>query len=150
MLRREPGRSEVVANATIAGGVAAMAMTGMRAVTVRLGLLRRPPPDEVVKETAPKLLARAPVDPEVVVELAHWGYGAAAGAAFGMLPRSLRLAPWAGPAYGAAIWELFELAVAPLLGLRRADERTTTERAAILADHVLYGAIVGSRTRALS
>ena len=150
MPRREPPRSQIVAHATAAGTVAAMAMTGMRAVTIRLGLLTQPPPDAVLKESAPGLLARVPIDSEAAVELAHWAYGAVAGAAFGTLSRSIRRAPLAGPAYGLLIWALFELGIAPVLGIQHAKERPVAERLAIASDHVLYGVIVASRTKAVS
>ena len=127
-----------------------MAMTGMRRVTTRLGLLEQPPPDAVFKQGAPGLLARVPIDAEAAVELAHWGYGAVAGAAFGGLSGSVRRARLAGPAYGLLIWALFELGIAPALGIEHAKGRPVAQRLAIAGDHLLYGVIVGSRTRAVS
>ena len=120
-----------------------MAMTGMRRVTTGLGLVGQTPPEEIATEGFPGLFARIPVQHrDEAVELAHWSYGAFAGAAFGLLPRSLRASPWAGPAYGLAIWAGFEAGLAPLLGLRDSGQRTLRERVSIAADHVLYGAIV--------
>jgi hypothetical protein len=37
--------------------------------------------------------------------------------------------------------------LAPMLGLRTRSERPTSERAAIITDHVLYGLVVASRPR---
>ena len=132
-------------HAALRGAVAAMAMTGMRRVTVGLGLVREPPPEQIFREGVPELLARVPADRrDELIELAHWAYGAAAGAAFGRLPAAARTARWAGPLYGLTIWAVFELGVAPLLGLRGAPERDAAERLAIAADHVLYGAVVAA------
>jgi hypothetical protein len=52
-----------------------------------------------------------------------------------------------GPAYGIATWSFFEGVLAPMLGLRKPSERPTSERAAIIADHVLYGLVVAGRPR---
>ena len=123
-----------------------MAMTGMRVVTVGVGLVRRPPPEEIAAEGVPALFARLPPERrDAALELAHWAYGAAAAAAFAALPPGVRRPRWSGPAYGVAIWALFEAGIVPLLGLQRATDRPLAERAAVAADHVLYGAVVGAR-----
>ena len=120
-----------------------MAMTGMRRITTGLGLVEQTPPEALVEEARPGVFARIPTERrDEAIELVHWAVGAGAGALYGALPRRLRAAPLAGPVYGLAIWAVFEAAVSPLLGLRRAKEQRTLERAAIAADHVLYGAVV--------
>lgn len=130
----------------VRGVIAAMAMTGMRRVTVGLGLLPEPPPEEIAREGVPKLFARVPPEHrDEVLELAHWGYGAAAGAAFATLPRDARHSVWGGTLYGLATWAFFELCVAPVLGLRSPRERTVSERLALVADHLLYGLVVAAR-----
>ena len=126
------------------GVVAAMAMTATRRVAKDLGLLGRAPPEEIVEEGLPGVAARIPRERrDAAIELAHWAYGAAGGALYAALPRTLRRLPLSGPLYGLAHWAFFEGAVAPALGLRRPDERRAAERAAIVADHLLYGLIVG-------
>ena len=125
-----------------------MAMTGMRRLTTGLGLVREPPPEAIAREGLPTLLRRVPVENrDEAVELAHWAYGAAGGAVYGSLPPALRRGLWSGAVYGLGVWVLFEAVVAPLLGVDRRD-RKTTERVAIAADHVLYGAIIANRPRA--
>ena len=128
------------------GIVGAMAMTGMRRVTTGLGLLEKTPP-RTMAEQAPllrRLLERLPPDlRDEAVELAHWGYGAAAGVCYAYLPGAFRRRRWSGPAYGLVIWALFETGVVPLLGLEHARERSVSTRILIAADHVLYGAAVG-------
>jgi hypothetical protein len=116
-----------------------MAMTGMRVVTVSLGLVEQPPPQQVAGEASgPRRAA---------VEVAHWAFGAAAAAGFGALPSSWRKHPWTGPLYGLVIWTGFE-ATAPLLGLPHAEGPRLSERLATAADHALYGFILDETRRA--
>lgn len=130
------------------GVVAAMAMTGMRRMEIGLNLIYRPPPEEIAEEALPELFTRIPPEHrEEAIELAHWGYGAAGGIVYGSLPRSFRASRWAGPAYGLAIWALFEAGIAPMLGLRGPGERSASELFAIATDHVLYGLVVADRPR---
>ena len=129
--------------ATARGVIAAMAMSGFRNVTTRLGLVLETPPEAVLRAGTPGLLMRlAPERRAVAIELAHWAYGAAGGAVFAALPERLRRKATAGPAYGVLTWLVFEAGIAPLLGLPQAHERRVVERAVLLADHVLYGVVV--------
>jgi hypothetical protein len=122
-----------------------MAMTGMRTVTTGLGLVERTPPERIATEGVPGLFRRIPVRyRSEALELSHWSFGAAAGAAFGVLPERLRRSAWSGPAWGLAVWTLFEVGIAPLLGVS-ARERSSLERLFVAADHVLYGLVVGGR-----
>jgi hypothetical protein len=121
------------------GAIASMAMTGMRVVTVSLGLVDQAPPQQIAGEQSG--LRRA------AVEVAHWTFGAAAAAVFGALPDAWRNRAWTGPVYGLAIWTGFE-ATAPLLGLPQADSPNVTQRLAIAADHALYGFVLDETRRA--
>ena len=130
------------------GAIAAMAMTGMRVVTVGLDLLPKDPPEEIFEDALPHLLELVPREyREEAIELAHWGFGALGGATFALLPAALRRHRWSGPAYGIGAWSFFESVLAPMLGLRKPSERPTSERAAIIADHVLYGLVVAAGPR---
>ena len=98
--------------------------------------------------------ARARPDPQgpaqrrrAAIELAHWGYGAAGGAAFAALPEALRRRAWAGPIYGFATWLGFELALAPALGLSQATKPRPLERPALAVDHLLYGFVLSETRR---
>ena len=72
------------------GVVAAMAMSGMRQVAMGVGAIRRTPPDAILREGVPFVLRRVPEHRRTAfVEFAHWGYGAAAGAVFGLLGAAL-------------------------------------------------------------
>jgi hypothetical protein len=103
-----------LAHATMRGAVAAMAMTGMRAFTVDLGIVEDSPPHAIFKQRARGLIRRVPRNRRrATIELAHWGYGAAGGLAFAMLPMRVRRRAWAGPIYGLLTWVLSELRSRP-------------------------------------
>jgi hypothetical protein len=131
----------------VARGVAgAVAMSLMRAVTTRLGLVGRTPPDAIAFERAPRLLARLPQwTRRPAIELGHLTYGGAIGAAYVGLPARFRTLQWSGPAYGLATWVLYEGVVAPALGLSHAGRHRPVERLALAADHVLYGLVLARR-----
>ena len=139
----EPVGASEVAHASLRGAIAAAAMTGMRAITVDLGLVEQTPPQAIARQRAHGLLRRVPRKRRrAAIEIAHWSYGAAGGAAFAALPETVRRQPWAGPAYGLVVWLGFELCLAPLLGLRQARRQRPVERAALAADHLLYGLVL--------
>ena len=132
-----------IAHASLRGAIAAAAMTGMRAFTVDLGLVDQTPPQAIARQRAKGLLRRVPRGRRrAAIELAHWGYGAGGGAAFALLPEGVRRRPWAGPAYGLLVWVGFELCLAPVLGLKQAKKQRPVERAALAADHLLYGLVL--------
>jgi hypothetical protein len=141
---REPGAGPAeIAHAGLRGAVAAMAMTGMRALTVSLGLVSQPPPQAILKQRARGVLRLVPRRRRrAAIELAHWSYGAAGGATFGLLPDGVRRRRWAGPVYGLAVWMGFEAGIAPALGLRQAKRPRPVERVALAADHLLYGLVL--------
>ena len=118
-------------------------MSIARLAAKRAGLLRESPPEAVTRQR----LAVPDGARPLVAGAIHLGYGALAGAAFGALPPRVRDRRGAGAAYGAGSWILFEAAIAPALRLVQARERRPLERAVLLADHLLYGAVVASVVR---
>lgn len=146
----KPGESlpARLGHGALRGAIAAMAMTGLRELTRRVGLLEEPPPEAIVRQ---RLLSRfRPAEhghARAKVELLHWSYGAAGGAAFAALPGEIRLRPYAGPAYGLAVWLGFELGVAPLLGLSQSERKRPLDRLALIADHLLYGFVLSETRR---
>lgn len=144
----ERAQPRELAHATARGAVAAMAMTGMRAFTVDVGIVQDSPPQAIFKQRARGLIRRVPRNRRrATVELAHWGYGAAGGLAFGMLPARVRRRAWAGPIYGLVTWFGFEAGIAPALGLTQARELRLAERAALAGDHLLYGLVLSEFRR---
>jgi hypothetical protein len=130
------------------GAVAAMAMTGMRALTVNLGIVDQTPPQAIFKQKASGLMALVPRKKRrAAVELFHWGYGAGGGVTFALLPDGIRRQPWAGPVYGLAIWFAFEIGIAPALGLKQSKEVRPLDRAGLAADHLLYGLVLNEGRR---
>ena len=141
-------RKGEIAHAGARGAVGAMAMTGVRVFTRDLGIVKQTPPEAIAKKRAHGLLRRVPRNRRrAAVELAHWGYGAVGGAGFGLLPQSLRRRAWAGPVYGLLAWLGFELGLAPLLGLKQGNRLRPVERAALAADHLLYGLVLSEGHR---
>jgi hypothetical protein len=132
-------RGSDIAHAALRGAIASMAMTGMRTVTVSLGLVEQAPPQQLAGEASGRRRAN--------IELAHWAFGAIGAMGFGALPGSWRARPWTGPIYGLAVWGGFEL-TAPLLGLSHAEGVRMIERIATAADHLLYGFVLDETRRA--
>jgi hypothetical protein len=125
-----------------------MAMTGMRAFTQSLGIVKQTPPEAIFKQRARGLVRRVPrKQRRSAVELAHWAYGAGGGAAFALLPEGLRRRAWAGPTYGLVVWLGFEAAIAPALGLTQARRLRFAERIGLAADHLLYGLVLSEMRR---
>jgi hypothetical protein len=132
-----------LAHAGLRGAIAAMAMTGMRAFTQSVGLVNQTPPQAIFKQRARGLLRHVPRGRRrAVIELAHWSYGAVGGLVFGALPDTVRRRAWSGPVYGLAVWLGFEAGVAPALGLKQSRRLRLAERAALAADHLLYGLVL--------
>jgi uncharacterized membrane protein YagU involved in acid resistance len=120
-----------------------MAMTGMRAFTRDLGIVEQTPPEAILKQKVRGMIRRVPRNRRVAaIELAHWGFGAAMGAGFGVLPDSLRRQAWTGPLYGLLVWLGFEAGIAPALGLSQAKQLRIAERLALAGDHLLYGLVL--------
>ncbi len=129
--------------AAVRGVLGAMGMTGLRRVTTGLGLLSKPPPDEIATEGVPGLLARIPPSKQgTAIELAHWSFGALASVGYNLLPRRLRGHQASGPLYGLAIWAVYEATFAPWFDAARTTDRTAGDRVALALDHALYGAII--------
>lgn len=137
------GHAQRLINSGLRGVVAAMAMSGTRALTSSLGLIDETPPEAVVHQKLPGLLAKIPRSKQpAITELAHWAFGACAGAGFALLPTPLRQYRWAGAAYGLVVLTGFEAGIAPALGLPQAKQSRPVERLVFLADHVLFGIVL--------
>ena len=92
-----------VAHGAMRGVVAAMAMTGLRAMTISLRLVDEPPPRAVLRQKSRGLFRLAGKrNRRALQELMHWGYGAAGGAGFAALPPEVRKRPWVGRCTGSS------------------------------------------------
>jgi hypothetical protein len=56
----------------------------------------------------------------------------------------VRRHPLAGPAYGLVFWTVFEIGIAPVLGIAEDRRHGAVERLALLTDHMLYGTVVAA------
>ena len=129
-----------------------LAMEGLRAALPR-EQLRRMPPREVVDSA----VEQSGIDHEVdrngrilLTTVAHFAFGAAAGAVYGGIWGSRRkrmdgyTAAMSGIAYGVGVWALAYGVVLPSLGLHRAATDDTKDRNEVLiASHVVWGAVLG-------
>jgi hypothetical protein len=129
----------------LAGAAATAPMTAvMRSIHRRLPLPERDPlpPQGLATELASRAGAPAPVQAEVHRRgwlLAHFGYGAAAGAAFAALSPRPTLAMGAGS--GLALWAAGYLGWVPALEMPHgAPEETTRRNSMMIAAHLVWGA----------
>jgi putative membrane protein len=99
-----------------------------------------PEPPEVAAEN----LAGHPLDEDttqVAAEGIHWGFGAAVGAAYGVIVEYYpAAASREGASFGVALEGLTHEKALPALGLAaEPDDQTTRERASEITSHVVYG-----------
>jgi hypothetical protein len=129
------------------GVIGALAMTGMRQFAADVGLIEKTPPEEMA-ENAEGMMAKVPQDKRKAAVLGiHCAVGAAGGVSYGILPDPVRQKAWSGPLWGLAIWVGYEAGVAQLLNLKHAYDFPARERAAIIADHLLYGYVLSQTQR---
>jgi hypothetical protein len=78
--------------------------------------------------------------------IAHFAYGAAAGAIYAPLAKRMGLPPLAGGAlYGLAVWAGSYLGLLPATGiLRPATEHPAGRTALMIAAHIVWGATTGA------
>ncbi len=87
--------------------------------------------------------------------LAHFGYGAAAGAVYGLrpgraVPRRASEAAADGALFGLAVWEVSYLGLLPAIRLLEpATEHPWRRNALMIAAHVVWGATTGAVARLL-
>jgi hypothetical protein len=116
---------------------------------VNLGIVQQTPPQAIFRQKVRGLMLAPRKKRRAAIELTHWGFGAAGGAAFALLPDEVRHRAWAGPLYGLVVWLGFELGLAPVLGLTQAEKLRPVDRVGLAADHLLYGLVLnGFRERA--
>lgn len=132
----------------VASLVASTAMGGVILTAAKLGLMgRESPPRRITR----KLLDRSPLAKQQLDGLttaAHLGYGAVAGAGFGLLANRLPNVPArvaAGLAYGAAVYASSYAGWLPAVNLMppvRKDKRS--RQVSMVLAHLLYGGVLGA------
>jgi hypothetical protein len=133
----------------LASGAAAtlpmtLAMLALRARIPREGF-KTLPPRKITLNLLHRLgLARGldRKDKRRLVGLSHFGYGAAAGALYGLIGFLPRRLP--GPLYGLAVWAVSYLGAMPALSLyRRADRDPASRNKLMILSHVVWGVFLG-------
>jgi uncharacterized membrane protein YagU involved in acid resistance len=82
--------------------------------------------------------------------LAHFGYGAGAGALYTTVARHYLPGVMGGVVYGLGVWAGSYLGLLPALGMHRSATQMPAERNALmLAAHVVWGAALGATASAL-
>ena len=129
-----------------AGTVATALMSVLMLAARRLGITGQLPPEKITS----KMLRRHGIRPDARQQDAlatglHFAFGAAAGAAFGVVARRVPVPSVPlGVAYGTAIWGVSYMGWVPSLGLmQRADRDQRGRQAVMLAGHVVFGATLG-------
>jgi hypothetical protein len=120
-------------------------MSALMLAAGRAGMMGRQPPEAIVRQ-AGALTATEPHGrlADALAAVAHLGFGAATGAAYALLPRSRRPV-LQGVAVGTAVYAVSYAGWVPALGaLPRADRDRPPRQAAMLAAHVVYGAVLGA------
>jgi hypothetical protein len=127
---------------TLATAFMSIVMLGAK----QLGLMGDMPPEKITA----RLLSRAGVrrsaaQQDALATVLHFGFGAAAGAGFGVVaPGPVTIRVPAGMAYGAAIWGVSYLGWVPALGIMAPAQRDRVDRqTAMLAGHLVFGATLG-------
>jgi hypothetical protein len=141
----------------LAGAAATAPMTAVMAAwnqALPEGQQERLPPRQITRNAAWLAGVNDLSEPakEGLTAAAHFGYGAAAGAAFALIAPHLPAPPvLSGVGYGLAVWAAGYLGWLPATGLHRGALNEPTGRNAMnIASHVVYGAALGLLTEALA
>ena len=133
-----------------AGTLATALMSALMLAARRLGITGQLPPEKITS----KMLRSHGIRPDAGQQDAlatglHFAFGAAAGAAFGVVARRVPVPSVPlGIAYGTAIWGVSYMGWVPSMGLmRRADRDQRGRQAVMLAGHVVFGATLGAARR---
>ena len=136
----------------VAGVAATAVMTGVRMAADRVGIHERRPAHSVIVRRLRGVTGRKPWghEAETTATIAHYAFGAAAGAAYAVVaPRRARVRGL-GILYSVAIWLVSYFGVLPWLRLMPCPERDATGRQVVLAvDHVVYGLVLDGALAAL-
>ena len=146
-----------IARGAIAGAVATLPMTATielinRSLPARQQ--RKLPPRQITEEVAERTGTRQEASEkglDVATMVNHFGFGAAAGAAYAPLaPRSDLSPTLVGIAYGLIVWAGAYAGVLPALNLqRRPKDRSASLNATMIVGHIVWGASLGIVERRL-
>jgi hypothetical protein len=134
----------------VVGAIAGLTATVPMSIVIAIGrwarMLWTPPPKQIAGSAA----KRAGVDPDPSSEAftvswiaAHFGYGAACGAAYALVKPVLPSSPpIAGLLFGGAVWGVSYLGIMPALGLYPWPKDDSKSRVAVMiAAHAVFGVV---------
>lgn len=132
-----------------AGFGATAVMSAVMLAARAMGISAELPPsriaDKAVAEVRQRPATRA--EEQALATVAHFGFGAAAGALYGALARGIRpgpLAPALGTTFGTAVWLVSYQGWVPALGILPPASRDQPGRVGtMLVAHWVYGAVLG-------
>ncbi|TDC01259.1 hypothetical protein E1267_32445 [Nonomuraea longispora] len=127
----------------VCGSVATAAMSGVMVAGSRMGLMRDQPPKRIARAALPGRKHDPKPGEGVAGALAHLGFGATAGALYGVLARGHRAPAAAGVGYALAIWASSYQGWIPGLGiLPPASDDRPGRQVVMVAGHVVYGTVL--------
>ena len=146
----QDGITRQLLRGSLAGTVATLPMSAVMLLAGRLGLMGRQPPKKITEASLEAADAPVPDEPtrNVLASIAHFGFGAAAGALFAVLHRRLRLpgpAAGHGMAYGLAVWAASYKGWVPALGILPPPEHDRPGRVrTLILSHLVFGAALAA------
>ncbi|MFI7451883.1 DUF6789 family protein [Nonomuraea sp. NPDC049714] len=128
-------------NGAVSGTLATAAMSTVMVTGEKAGLMHGQPPKHIVRGLLPGSERRRKKGEGVLGAVAHLAFGAASGAAFGLLCRRRRGRMPLGVGYALLIWVVSYAGWAPRLSALPPLERDDPGRQGVMAaGHVVYGA----------
>ena len=134
---------------SLVGAASTLALSGLRELMNRAGLVHQTAPEQVVArlEDLGLIKERSASTRRSLILAAHYAYGAGAGAAFGLLRRErggLAAETAVGSALGVLSWGAGWSTWLPLVGVHAAPWAQNTPRVLLpVADHAFFGAVWG-------
>jgi len=151
--------SSVIRSAAVGAGAgigATVVMSALMLAGRRAGLTGELPPERIAREAVQATTGRAarPGEEHAIATIGHFGFGAVAGALYGILTRESRGGAAAGARSGivfaTAIWLISYQGWVPGLHILPPASRDRPGRVAtMIAAHWVYGAILGIATNRL-
>jgi hypothetical protein len=124
-----------------AGALATGAMSALMLAGARAGWLRHQPPKRIARAFLPGHRHRPKPGEGLLGTAAHFGFGAASGALFGLVVGDRRPRVPAGVVYGLAIWAASYQGWVPRMQIMPPISHDRPRRQAVMAGaHVVYGA----------
>jgi glycine/D-amino acid oxidase-like deaminating enzyme/nitrite reductase/ring-hydroxylating ferredoxin subunit len=153
---RPGARLRSTAIGAVGGALATLAMSAAMVVEKKLGLMGEHPPKKIVRTLRRRsgIFGTSRRADNLATVFAHWGFGMATGALFGLLHRGSRgtaRASLLGAGYGAAVWAASYAGWIPALGIMPSPQRDRPARpTSMVAAHLIFGSVLGAFVERLS